>query len=195
MALNSPVNERELLASIADGDHHAFTLLYKQYWPLLYLHVYRMLDDEELAGDVVQETFAWFWQNASSIRLTGSISSYLYSAIRNHVFNLIRREKVKSDYLKDLSVFIEEGYYQVEDELRYQELVNEIESEIDRMPLRMREVFNLSRKELLSHKQIAEKLNISESTVREQVKRALKILRVKLKDRPYVLMVFIHLLR
>lgn len=191
----SGYTDLELFTFLKDGDHAAFTEIYKAYWPSLYLHVYRMVEDEDLAGDVVQEAFTWLWQHAPSMNLSGSLKPYLYGAVRNRVFNLIRHEKIKADYFKDLSSFIKEGYYQVEEELRYKELVEEIEAEIDRMPPRMREIFNLSRKEFLSHRQIAEKLDISESTVREQVKRALKTLRLNFKDRPYLLFFLMHLLR
>ncbi len=187
--------DHALMAKIAEGDHHAFTLLYNKYWPVLYLHVYRMLGDEEAAQDVVQETFAWFWQHAPLMTFQGPVSSYLYSAVRNNVLNQLRREKLKHNYLNELSAFIAAGHYEVDELVRYNELVREIESEIDRMPPRMREIFNLSRKDMLSHKEIAELLGISESTVREQIKRALKQLRTAIKHNPYLLLVAMQYLR
>lgn len=187
--------DHALMAKIADGDHHAFTLLYNKYWPVLYLHVYRMLNDEEAAQDVVQETFAWFWQHAPLMTFQGSVSSYLYSAVRNNVLNQLRREKLKNSYLNEISAFIAAGHYEVDEIVRYNELAREIESEIDRMPPRMREIFNLSRKDMLSHREIAELLGISESTVREQIKRALRQLRTAIKHNPYLLLVAMQYLR
>lgn len=188
-------NEQELLAKIATGDNHAFTILYKKYWPILYLHAYRMLGDEKQAEDAVQETFTWFWQHAPVIDLKTYPSSYLYGAVRNHVLNQMRREKVRAKYAKAFTAFAQEGHERVDEELAYKELVTLIESEIDKMPPRMKAVFNLSRKDLLTHKQIAESLGISESTVREQIKRALKQLRTSMKDSPYFIFVFIQILR
>lgn len=188
-------NERDLLAKIAEGDNHAFTVLYKKYWPILYLHAYRMLGDEQMAEDAVQETFTWFWQHAPMIDLKSYPSAYLYGAVRNHVLNLMRSAKVRQKYAKELTAFVDQGQEVVDEGIAYKELVALIESEIDRMPPRMREIFNLSRKDMLSHKQIAELLNISESTVREQVKRALRQLRVSMKDSPYFIFVLVQLLR
>jgi len=188
-------NEQELLAMIAKGDNNAFTILYKKYWPILYLHAYRMLGDENMAEDAVQETFTWFWQHAPMIDLKSYPSSYLYGAVRNHVLNLMRSAKIREKYARELSAFVQEDHGLVDEELAYKELVVLIESEIDKMPPRMREIFNLSRKDMLSHKQIAELLDISESTVREQVKRALRQLRASMKDSPYLIFVFIQILR
>lgn len=184
----------ELVEMVKGGDHAAFTEIYNRYWPLLFLHVQRMVKDEDLAGDVVQEIFAWVWQRAPILDFNSSLSSYLYTAARNKVFNLIRHQKIQVNYFKDIAAFIEEGNYHVDEELRYKELLNTIESEIERMPPRMREIFNLSRKEHLSHKEIAMQLEISESTVREQVKRALKVLRLKVEDPYSLLFIMLYLL-
>lgn len=187
--------DNDLMAEISDGNHDAFAVLYKKYWPLLYLHVYRMLQDERLAEDVVQETFTWLWQNAPLIKVAGHVSSYLYGAVRHNVLNQFRKEKVKSAYLADLSLFVTDARSEVDDVILYKELVREIESEIARMPPRMQHIFNLSRKEMYSHKEIADMLGIAESSVREQIKRALKQLRLALKDRPYLFLAFLHLFR
>lgn len=188
-------NEQDLLVRIAGGDEHAFTILYKKYWPILYLHAHRMLGDEKMAEDAVQETFTWFWQNAPMIDLKSYPSSYLYGAVRNHVLNLMRHQKVKAGYANQLSAFLKEGHEAVDEELAYKELVRLIESEIDKMPPRMKEVFNLSRTDLLSHHQIAEMLNISESTVREHIKRALRQLRGSLRDSSYFIFVLVQIIR
>lgn len=193
MAENSKEIDHELIVMLRAGDHAAFTEIYNQYWPLLFFHVQGMVKDEDLAGDVVQEIFTWMWQRAPVLELNTSVSSYLYAAVRNKVFNLIRHEKIKASCFKDIAAFIEEGNYQVDEELRHKELVYEIESEINRMPARMREIFNLSRKEHLSHKEIAVQLDIAESTVREQVKRALKVLRVKMQDHHSFLLMLAYL--
>lgn len=189
------VSDQDILMKIANGDHMAFTQLYERYWPLLYMHVFRMLHDEKKAEDVVQETFTWLWQHAALISFSGSISSYLYAAVRHNVLNQIRREKVKNAYIAEISSFIDAGHYEVDEIIRYNELCIEIDSEIEKMPPRMREIFNLSRKEMLTHHEIAELLSISKSTVREQVKRALKQLRHVIKDNPHLLFVVMQFFR
>jgi RNA polymerase sigma-70 factor (family 1) len=161
-------------------DRLAFTEIYNRYWPPLFLHVRRMLSDEDQAQDVVQELFVWLWKKAGVIEFSTSLSSYLYSSVRNRVFNQIKHEKVKASYFSEISAYMKEGEFLVDEQLRLKELTTEIESEIMKMPEKMREIFELSRKQHLSHKEIAEMLGLSEHTVRKQVQRALLRLRERL---------------
>lgn len=78
------------------------------------------------------------------------------------------------------SGFIEKGEYVTDQQLLEQELKEAIEKEIALLPPKMREVFELSRKQDLSYKEIADQLHISDKTVKKQVNNALHILREKL---------------
>ncbi|WP_431217566.1 sigma-70 family RNA polymerase sigma factor [Puia sp. P3] len=110
-----------------------------------------------------------------------SLSSYLYTSVRNRVLNRIEHKRVKDAYLFSIQRFMKEGESIIDEQLRVRELTALIEKEIAALPDKMREVFELSRREELSHKEIAEKLNISDKTVKKQVSNAIKILRNRLK--------------
>lgn len=170
----------------------AFTEIYDRYWPPLVLHVYRMVKEDELAQDIVQELFTWIYQRSESLDITVSLSSYLYNATRHRVFNAIKHEKVKSKYLKSIADFEINPSYRADEMLRMKELSALIESEIDKMPPKMREIFDLSRKKHLSHKEIASLLNISEHTVRTQIQRALRTLRSHPEFRMSMMAMFYH---
>lgn len=141
-----------------------------------------MLRDENAAKDLVQDLFTSIWEKSDLIRDNVGISSYLYVASRNRVLNYIQRGKTKSDYLAEIGKYS----LQVSDEtlemLDEKDLMLLITDEIAKLPTKMREVFELSRLEDLSHREIAERLNVSESTVKKQVQNALKILKVRLSD-------------
>lgn len=184
--------DEQLTLLLKTGSKAAFTEIYNRYWPLLFLHVRRMLSDDELAQDIVQELFTWIWNKAEELEFTTSLSAYLYSSVRNRVFNVIKHEKIKESSLQDIAEFMEEGRLLADERLRYQELVDVIESEIARMPEKMREIFELSRKGNLTHKEIAALLGISEHTVRKQVQRALKNLRHKLDLPASVILVLLY---
>jgi RNA polymerase sigma-70 factor (ECF subfamily) len=100
--------------------------------------------------------------------------------VRYKVFNLIDRKKVRSDYLSLLDSFIKRNEYSGEYRLRAKQMEEFIEKEIAALPQKMREVFELSRKANLNYREIAEKLNISDNTVKKQMSNALKILRSRL---------------
>ncbi|MNY42390.1 RNA polymerase sigma factor [compost metagenome] len=74
--------------------------------------------------------------------------------------------------------------------MREKQLKEIIEEEISALPARMQEIFRMSRFEQMSHKEIAEKLALSEQTVKDQVKKALRILRIKLGLIAYLTLFF-----
>jgi RNA polymerase sigma-70 factor (ECF subfamily) len=174
-------SDLELLSRVREGDESAFEAIYKRYYPLLYIHACKLLKGSEEAEDCVQEVFSSLWQRAGQLEISVSLSSYLYTSIRNRVLNRIEHHRVRTAYLVSLQRFMKEGTSVADEELRLRELTALIEKEIAALPEKMREVFELSRREELSHKEIAEKLNISDKTVKKQVNNALKILRNRLK--------------
>lgn len=173
------LSDQELAILLKSGDKHAFEEIYNRYWAVLYLHARNILRNQEEAKDVVQELFTTIWSKASDISLQGSLSSYLYRATRNKILNYFEHKKIVLDYQQSLLSFMEEGVLVTDKALREKELTKIIESEIQRLPAKMREIFELSRKRYLSYKQIAEQLDISEHTVRSQVSNSLRILRMR----------------
>lgn len=175
-------SDQELTDLLKSGDQEAFTTIYNKYWALIYAHVFKMLRDEDEAKDVVQEVFGNLWIKAGAIKNNSNISGLLYTAARNRVFDLIERNKVRSDYLGEIAQFVAEAEHVQMDTIDESRILEILQREIEKLPPKMREIFELSRKENLSHKEIAGKLNISEQTVKKQVHNALKVIKPKLND-------------
>jgi len=174
--------DTELVLLVKKGSKEAFTELYNRYWTVLFLHARKMLRDDEEAKDVVQELFVHLWNKAKedTLDLNGTVSAYLYKAVRNKIYNLIAHKRVINDYQQSLISFLEEGELITEELVREKELSLIIEREIQLLPPKMREVFELSRRQHLSYKEIGARLGISDHTVKRQVSNALSILRAKL---------------
>ncbi|WP_262714441.1 RNA polymerase sigma-70 factor [Pedobacter sp. BS3] len=154
--------------------------MYKRYHGILYSHTYRRFPDREEARDLVQELFIYLWNNRESLHITTSLSSYLYTSVRNRILNAYRNQKVREAYIHSLQDFIAAGENITEEAVRHKELIRLVEQEVAALPPQMRLIFEMSRNREMSHQQIAEELNISPQTVRTQVRNALRILRVKL---------------
>ncbi|SEM31251.1 RNA polymerase sigma-70 factor, ECF subfamily [bacterium A37T11] len=169
--------DQVLFALIKDGSERAFAEIYERYWELLLRHALKMIRDEEQARDLVQDLFLALWEKREQLNTDGKLSSFLYSALRNRIFNFMDYSKVRLNYLNSFVEFSEEGAPMADETLRLAELEAEIEQGLAEMPERMRKVFELSRKEGLSYKEIAAELHISENTVKVQVSKALAILR------------------
>lgn len=180
MAPYTTLSDAELIVLLQQQDKRAYTVIYERYWALLFRHAGRMLKDEEQAADVIQDLFTVMWTNAETLEINTSLASYLYTSLRNRILKLIRREKVQINYLVTLPDFEKEGHNITDEILREKELQRQIEREIEMLPAKMREIFELSRNAHMSYRQIAEEINIAEGTVKKQVYNALKILRARL---------------
>lgn len=176
MADYKKLSDSELASLFKEGDKLAFTEIYDRYWPPLVLHANRMVKDEDLAKDTVQEVFTQLFQQGT-ITMHDTLPCYLYKAVRNRVLNKIKHEKVKINYAADFLNYAKNETNLADEEITFKELVSAIESEIEKMPAKMKEIFILSRKQHLTQKEIARMLNLSENTVNNQIQRALKKLR------------------
>lgn len=174
------LTDKALISLLKQRNRNAFAEIYDRYSMIVYFNVNQMLRDDNLSKDLVQDLFTAIWEKSSNIKEDANLSAYLYAASRNRVLNLIQKGKTKSDYLKEIGRYSEQVSEETIEKLDEKELMMLIVNEIAKLPPRMREVFQLSRIEDLSHKEIAAQLNISETTVKKQVQNALKILRVRL---------------
>lgn len=175
------LSDHELIALMKQGSQLAFAHLYNRYKSPLLLHAYRFLQDKEEAGDIVQEMFAVLWSRREVLEIRSSVDSYLYAAIKNRILKFVAHQKVIDRYMDSLGGFSEASNVLNDELLIEKQLKALIEQEVALLPAKMREIFELSRMEGLSHRQIAGKLGISESTVKNQVQNATKILRPKIR--------------
>lgn len=181
MSPYSRSSDEELFSFLREGRKEVYAEVYDRFKGLLYIHAYKMLQDEEEAKDAVQDVFAALWTKRDQLHVKTKLSAYLYSAIRNRVLDHIAHKQVEDRYVDSLQYYIRQYGTEVADHaLREKELKATIEREIDALPEKMRAIFVLSREGDFSHKEIAAQLNISEKTVKKQINNALKVLRVKL---------------
>lgn len=175
-------SDDELVLLFKKDDHAAFTELYIRYSPVLYQSAYKILNDRDEVKDLVQEVFTTLWNRRTDFSLTTSFAGYLYVAVRNKALKVISHEQVKSKYSSLLQSTAAEIQTVTDHGIREKQLVEIIEHQINELPAKMRQILNMSRKSYLTHKEIANELDLSESTVKKQVNNALKILRLKLES-------------
>jgi len=180
------LSDHELLNLLQSGDQDSFKELYKRYGGLLYVYALKLTDNKDDADDIVQEVFISLLTK-EQLEIKRTVSAYLYSAVRYKIFDLLAHKKVKSGYADSLQLFIDQGEYITDNYIREKELATLVEKEINLLPTKMRQIFESSRKAHLSQKQIAEKFNISEHTVKKQINNSIKILKMKLSK----LMIFL----
>ncbi|AOM80835.1 RNA polymerase sigma factor [Pedobacter steynii] len=174
------LNDGELAILLQQGDRAAFTEIYSRYKYLLYLHAYKRLRNADEAEDIIHDLFAVLWNNRDSFVLKTHLSGYLYTAVRNRIFKFMAHKDIESSYISSFFETAKNTVNITDHLVRENQMAILIEKEIAALPLKMREIFEMSRKQHLSHKEIADQLQLSEQTVSKQVSNALRILKAKL---------------
>jgi len=181
MGTYSNLSDDKLIQLLKESDHSAYTEIYNRYFYLIYTQAFKKLRDEDQAKDVLQDVFAALWFKRGSDLQLNNLGGYLYTAVRNRIFDLFAHEQVKSKYIDSLDAYLSTRTSVPTDHLvRENDLKAYIEKEILSLPPKMRLIFEMSRKRNLSHKEIAQQLNVSENNVSKQVNNALRVLRARL---------------
>ena len=177
---DTPINEREIVLRLIDGDEDAFCELYATYKNRLLYFAMRFVKSRDFAEDIFHDAFTVIWQGRRFIDPNASFSSYLYTIMRNRILNQIRNME-KEDTLKE-SILSQAIDYSddTKNNILSGDLKNIIQKAFESLTPRQQEIFRMSREELLSHKEIADKLGISIHTVQEHISLALHTIRTYL---------------
>ncbi len=170
------MEDNKLISLLKQSNKDAFTTLYKNYWRQVYNFSRLYLTTKEAAEEVVQEVFIKVWESRDFIREGENFKGLLFIITRNMIFNQ-HRKSVNEDFYKMTVLAAMEASYDIEEEIEAKSLGEYIDMLIAELPPRRQEIFNLSRKENKTYKEIAELLDISEKTVENQIREALKYLR------------------
>ncbi|MFV0583480.1 MAG: RNA polymerase sigma-70 factor [Parabacteroides gordonii] len=173
------MEENELILLLKQSNQEAFTTLYKKYWKQVYNFSRLYLTSQSVAEEVVQEVFIKVWESRDFMREGDNFKGLLFIITRNLIFNM-HRKNLNEDFYKMTVLSAMENSYDIEEEIDAKNLSEYIDLLIADLPPRRREIFNLSRKENKSYKEISQLLGVSEKTVENQIGEALKFLRKNL---------------
>lgn len=174
------LSDQQLLKAFQEGSVAAFEEIHRRYFGRLYAHAVKMLGNAADAQDIVQEVFITLWTKGAAIQLHTGLGGYLYTSVRNRVLNLIEQNKTYRHHLDALAAFLDETPAPAGNAADEELLFSLFEAEIDKLPRKMKEVFELRRQGDLSYSEIAGQLSLSDHTVKKQISNAIKILRDRL---------------
>jgi len=172
--------DQVLIDRLRSGDESALTELYNKFWQSLFMSSYNVLKDKELCEDIIQDIFMNIWNNREKLEIHISLKGYMYACARYQVFNQFKKnkDKIHVEFFDDLDKRFQHST--PETQLMHDELVQQINSIVESLPLKCQLVYKLSREEQLSHKEIAERLDISTKTVENHITKALQVIRLSM---------------
>lgn len=173
--------EKILFSGIAADDYSSFKVLFERYYGRLCAYVFTITHDYAASEDIIQELFIRFWNDRHKIVINDHVLAYLFRASRNSALNYIRG-KANRERLQQ-SITFQESIID-RDFLEEEEFIGFLDECIEALSERSRQVFKLSRIDGLKQKEIAERLNISVKTIKNQIWKSLQYLKscLELKD-------------
>ncbi len=178
------LNNDLFLNLINDKSPIAFQMLFKLYRSKLLHFAHSYISNKEDAEEIIQDVFVKVWKNET---IYSNLNGYIYKVTRNACLDHLRKKK--------LTLNIENNLSQIEASINYSALVDDVTSSIiekelenavleaiEYLPKKCKNVFVLSRIDGLKHKEISKALNISTKTVENHIGKALKFMRLYLRE-------------
>lgn len=174
-------DDKKLLEKIAKGDTIAFKQFFDLYKRRLYVFVEQMIHSESDTEEIIQDTFLKIWQSAPNLLHIDSPGQYVYTIARNKTLNYIR--KISREKILIQEVYHNQSDYdnQLEEVLQLKDIEDLVELAIKNLSPQKQSVYRMSRNEGLSHAEIAERMGLSQSRVKNILVEVLKYLRESLQ--------------
>jgi RNA polymerase sigma-70 factor (ECF subfamily) len=173
MAVKQDSYLKLLVEKIKNDDETAFKKFYFNFKAEIFRFFYRHIFLYDASEDLTQETFIKFWEARTNLDSDKNPKAYLFKIARNNLINHQQRKKSHSP-LSEIS----EASFSKKGEIIHEDLVwSDIKKGISKLPERCRTTFILKRYHQLNNQEIAEVMNVSEKTVKNQLTRGIKLLR------------------
>lgn len=189
---NLNINDNNaVISALREGCEEVFDNVYRHYFRGLcvFCSQYVTLSESE---EIVQDTMMWLWENRKTLIPELTLKTLLFTIVKNKALNKISHFEIKRKVHLEIAEKYESEFSSPDFYLE-NELFRLYEEALRKLPAEFRQAYEMNRNQQLTHKEIAEKLNVSPQTVNYRIGRALKILRSELKDYLPLIMLFLFL--
>ncbi|MCL3781262.1 RNA polymerase sigma-70 factor [Prolixibacteraceae bacterium JC049] len=199
MADTNNIHSNENLAiAIRAGQTFAFEYIFRKYYPRLKLFALRLLKDEIIAEDIIQDIFAKLWENRVDLDPNKQLQSFLFKSTRNACLNHLKHQDVEQQYLHALlyentsqELFLINFLEEEELKQLQEEMMKEIRDILNSLSPQCRKAFELSRFNQLKNKEVAEVMQLNIKTVEKHIAKAMKTIKKELKTKPFLFTLFL----
>lgn len=172
--------DKLLLSLLRQGDQLAFDTIYSRYAQELLVKAHHKTGIKELSEDIIQDIFTGLWVKREQLEIRVSLGAYLHGILDHKIIDYYRQACTHLRHIDHLIEMLHPPESSPIDKLTYKEQESALHAYIAGLSGKMRAVFMLSRYDRLSTDEISQKLSLSNQTVRNQISKALKILREKM---------------
>ena len=163
-------NEQEILKLVSEGNSDAFRTLYMHYYDRLFQFAMMFLRSEPASEDVVEDVFYNLWKDRHMLTSIPNFHPYIYQAIRNGCLNVLKSGYIsKRDDIPETELQVSISTHTPLDELSYKELHKAVKEAITALPEHCRIIFKMAKEDEMSHREIAEALDVKVCTVERQI--------------------------
>ena len=182
MKETSATIEKYYLARLNRGEEDAFDFFFNMYYRGLVVYAGQFISDMDLCEEIVQGIFIKLWKDHKYLKIESSFKSYIFRSVKNKCLDILKHHKI----IKDAEQYIVENSEKHNEDTWNTYIEHELYAilmqAVKKLPEECQKIFIHSRINNYKNKEIAAKLGISVKTVENQITRALKFLRVELKD-------------
>ncbi len=193
MALTQFPSENELVERLIKGDVNAFDEVYKRYALKLYAFSLKYLKSKEEAEELVQSVFLKVWENQQNLKRDTSFKSFLFTIAYNEICNLFRQRSYLRKFIESSLISNQEASGESEAQIEALFIREHLDRIVAKLPEKQRIIFQKSRQDGKSTKEIAAELGLSPGTVDNYLSESLKFIRNHLQERNIAGLLFISL--
>lgn len=175
------ITDAELIQAMAHDESKAFEGLYLRYGRKLLEFVSHYMPSKDDAEEIVQSVFIKLWNKRKELKHNESVKGYIFTIAYNEVRKAFVKKKRESELLQSYLKEFGEDALTADDGIDYHELVRQVDCIVESMPEKRRAIYQLCKKEGLTVAEVAEYLNISEKTVKNQMTAAYSYIREQMK--------------
>ena len=186
-------DEKALFLLLAEGDEEAFRQLFHHYNKMLQPFVFKLTRSSQAAEEVLQEVFLKLWQHREKLVAVEDPKAYLIRIVSNESVNYLRGLARDEKLFASIRPLLQVESPSPEQTIFYHETEKQVHEAVERLPLACRRIYRMSREELMRIPEIASELNLSHSTVKNQLVKALKSIRLHIGNiAPFILLFFLN---
>ncbi|MCK0134921.1 sigma-70 family RNA polymerase sigma factor [Arenibacter sp. S6351L] len=179
--LDNYLNNSQFIEALKSGDSKAYTVLVDHFHHKLCIYAYSLINDHNIAEDIVQNVFIRTWKKRDQLKCDFEIRSFLYKSVYNEFIDEYRKQKLvvplEKKYIDALINLVEN-----EDKYALERKLNLIKQGIQNLPPKCKEIFMLSKHDGLTNLEIAEYKQVSVKSVEAHITKAFAILRQSISE-------------